>query len=106
MRIIKQLADDIACNLCEAEDKIDMAYRLKSTAPAEALWYKEMATAHLGFNVKAHDLVAAQISAYKGSDAYKAHPEYADGMMAVWQDRHAELVAKAARIKSMIDGFK
>lgn len=106
MMIIKQLSKDIECNICEAEDKIETAYALKSRHPNEALWYKEMAAAHLGFNTKAHDYVKDHIAAYKASDEYKKHPEYADGMLAVWNDRHAELSSTAARIKAMIDTYK
>lgn len=106
MRIIKQISCDIEENLREAEDKIETAYRLRSEHPNTAMWYKEMAAAHLGFNGKGHDLVANAIGDYKSGAEYKAHPEYADGMMAVWTDKHAEMTAKAARIKSMIDSFK
>ena len=106
MRIIKQLSDDIACNIREAEEKINTAYRLKSANAAEAAWYKEMALAHLTFNTKAHELVVAQISAYKAGKDYAEHPEYADGMMAVWNDRHADLMADTARVRAMIDAFK
>lgn len=106
MRIIKQLARDIECNIDEAEDKIDTAYRLKAEFPAEAAWYREMASAHIAFNTKAHELVRAQIDKYKQSDSYRDHPEYADGMMAVWNDKHADMVAYASRVKGMIDAFK
>lgn len=106
MRIIKHLSSDIECNIREAEEKIDTAYRLKSEYPQEAMWYKDMAATHLNFNNKAHELVAAQISTYRNSVEYKDHPEYADGMMAVWNDRHADLIAKSAKVKSMIDAYK
>ena len=103
---IKMLSKDIECNIREAEDKIDTAYRLKDQHPAMAAWYRDMAIAHIGFNVKGHELVTAEISTYRSSDEYKAHPEYADGMQAVWRDQHADLVAYAARVKAMIDAFK
>jgi len=106
MRTIKMLSRDIETNLCEAEDKIDTAYRLRSEHPAIAMWYKDMAAAHCTFNQKGHDLVMQEINAYKNSDEYKNHPEYADGMMAVWNDKHAEIMSKSARIKSMIDSYK
>lgn len=106
MLIIKQLSKDISCNIREAEEKIDTAYSLRSTNPAEAAWYKEMAAAHLGFNAKAHDLIGALITAYKASEDYKNHPEYADGMMAVWTGMHADMIADTARVKAMVDTFK
>lgn len=106
MRIIKQLSGDIECNIREAEEKIDTAYRLREQFPQEALWYKDMAIAHLNFNNRAHELVAAQINTYRSSQEYKDHPEYADGMMAVWNDRHADLIARSAKVKSMVDTYK
>lgn len=106
MRIIKMLAGDIECNIREAEDKITTAYRIKAEWPTEAMWYKEMASAHLAFNVKAHELIKALIDKHKTTELYKAHPEYVDGMMAVWNDRHADMVAYASRVKGMIDAFK
>lgn len=106
MRIIKELARAIECNVDEAEDKIRRAYELKETYPAAAAWYKEMAAAHLAFNAKGHEVAAKAIADYKSGDEYKAHPEYADGMMAVWTDRHAEIMAESARVKAMVDTFK
>ena len=106
MRIIKMLAEGISENIEEAREKIEEAYRLKSLHPAESMWLREMALAHLNFNARGHELVAAQIAAYKASQEYKDHPEYADGMMAVWNDKHADMMARSARVKAMIDGLK
>lgn len=106
MMIIKQLAADIECNIREANDKIGTAYSLRNEHPAEAAWYREMSLAHLNFNTKAHDLIAALITNYKKSDAYNQHPEYAEGMMAVWNAKHADLIKETARVRSMIDTFK
>lgn len=106
MWIIKTLSEDMACNIREADDKINTALRMKAKYPNAAMWYKEMASAHLNFNTKAHDLVSAEIAAYKASPEYAEHPEYADGMMAVWQDRHADLVADSVRVKAMVDSMK
>lgn len=106
MLIIKQLAKDMECNIREAEDKIGTAYALRATDPAEAMWYRDMALAHLNFNAKAHELIAAQIAAYKASAEHKEHPEYVEGMQAVWSDRHADIVVQSARVKSMIDSFR
>lgn len=106
MKIIKELAREIECNIGEAEEKIERAYAMKEKYPAAAAWFKDMAAAHLGFNVKAHELVASEINAYKSGNEYKEHPQYADGMMAVWTDRHADLIAKSAKVKAMVDTFK
>lgn len=106
MRTIKMLSQDIECNILEADEKMETAYSLKLEHPAMALWYRDMAQAHLGFNTKGHELVAAEIQNYKNSQHYADHPEYADGMLAVWNDKHADLITRTSRIKSMIDSFK
>ena len=46
------------------------------------------------------------IEQYKTSDAYKRNPEYANGMMGAWQAMHTDMMARAAEVKAMIDGFK
>lgn len=100
------LAEDIECNIREAEEKITTAYKLRNEHQNLAFWYRDMAAAHLNFNNKGHDLIAAEISAYKNGEEHAAHPEYAEGMQAVWNAKHAELIAYAARVRSMIDTFK
>jgi len=106
MKLIKMLANDIECNIREAEEKIETAYRLKAVDPNIAGWYRDMVVAHLGFNPKAHDLVTSAINNAKSGKEYMEHPGYYEGMMAMWQDKHAEILAHSARVKSMIDGFK
>jgi len=106
MRLIKTLCKEIECNIHEADDKIECAYRWKTTDANIAAWYKDMAQSHLTFNVKGHELVTMAINASKNSDEYKSHPEFYEGMMAMWQDKHAEILAHSARVKSMIDGYK
>lgn len=105
MLIIKQIARDIACNIREAEDKIGTAYSIRSDHPDEAEWYRDMAAEHLRFNDRAHSLIADLIDRYKHSDAHVEHPEYSAGMMAVWQEQHADLVKDSARVKAMVDSF-
>ena len=106
MRIIKMLAEDIEENVREARAHIECAYRLRSEHPQEAAWLRDMAATHLSFNSKGHDLVKQNIDQYRMSDEHKQHPEYVDGMQAVWDDRHADIVAETARVKAMIDTFK
>lgn len=106
MRMIKLLSNDMECNINEAEEKISTAYALKDKHPNIAAWYKEMASAHLNFNTKGHELVAAEIRSYRESPDYMQHPEYADGMKAVWDDKHADMIAKTAKVRAMIDTFK
>ena len=106
MIIIKNLAEDIECNIREANDKIGTAYSLRTEHPAEAMWYKDMAFAHLNFNTKAHELIANLIANYQKTEQYNEHPEYAEGMKAVWNMKHSDMIRETARVKSMIDTFK
>ena len=106
MRTIKMLANDIECNIREAEEKIETAYRLRNDHPNMGAWYRDMASAHLGFNSKGHELITAEIATYRNTLGYAEHPEYADGMIAVWQDKHVDLITATARVKSMIDSYK
>lgn len=106
MKIIKRLSNDIACNIDEARDKIRTAYELKVESPEAAAWYREMASAHIGFNAKGHEVAKKLIDAYKASDGYKRDPHYADGMLAAWNAIHNDLTARTAEVKAMIDGWK
>lgn len=106
MKLIKKLANDISGNIDEARDKIRTAYELKADAPEAAAWYREMASAHLGFNQNGHAAVKKIIEAYKASDEYKRNPAYADGMIAAWEAVHNDLIAKTAEVKAMVDGWK
>ena len=38
--------------------------------------------------------------------AYKRNPEYANGMLGAWQAMHTDMMARAAEVKTMIDGYK
>ena len=100
------LSGDMECNVREAQDKIMTAYRIKEQYPVEAEWYRDMARAHLEFNRNAHALISDRITEYKNSKEHAEHPEYAAGMMAVWEDKHADIVDDTARVRSMIDEFK
>ena len=106
MKIIKRLSNDIACNIEEARDKIRTAYDLKAEHPEAASWYREMAAAHIGFNQSGHAAVKKMIEAYKAADEYKRNPEYANGMLEAWQAMHTDMMARAAEVKAMIDGYK
>lgn len=106
MKIIKRLSNDLAGNIEEARDKIRLAYELKAEFPEAAAWYREMAAAHINFNSNGHATVKKLIDAHKNSDEYKRNPAYADGMIVAWTVIHDDLIAKAAEVKAMIDGFK
>lgn len=53
MKLIQRLSNEIAGNIEEAREKIRIAYELKAEAPEAAAWYREMASAHIGFNATA-----------------------------------------------------
>ena len=106
MKLIKQISNDIAENISEARDKIRTAYETKTILPDAATWYREMASAHIGFNTKGHEVVKKLIEAYKASEDYKKNPDYADGMLCAWNAIHEDLIAKTAEVKAMVDGFK
>ena len=106
MKLIKQMANNIAGNIDEARDKIRMAYELRNEYPEAAAWYRKMAVAHLDFNSDGHQTISQMIEKYKASDDYKRNAEYADGMIAVWKAIHDDLIAKSAEVRAMIDGYK
>ena len=106
MKLIKQMANNIAGNIDEARDKIRMAYELRNEYPEAAAWYREMANAHIAFNTNGHALVKKMIEAYKASDDYKKKPEYAEGMIAAYSAMHDELMEKTAEVRAMIEGYK
>lgn len=106
MKLIKRISNDIAGNIDEAREKIRTAYELKSESPEAAAWYREMASAHLGFNSKGHEVSKKLIETYKNSEEYKRNPAFADGMLGVWNAIHDDLIAKTAEVKAMVEGFK
>ena len=106
MKLIKQMANNIAGNIDEARDKIRMAYELRNEYPEAAAWYRKMAVAHLDFNSDGHQTITQMIEKHKASDDYKRNAEYADGMIAVWKAIHEDLTAKSAEVRAMIDGYK
>lgn len=106
MRLIKMLCADIAGNIDEAREKIRTAYEVRGTSLDAAVWYRDMASAHLGFNTAGHSAVKKMIDTYKDSEEYKRNPEYANGMIAAWEAVHNDLIAKTAEVKAIIDGFK
>lgn len=103
MRIIKKLSDEIKGNIHEAESKIKTAYKMRETDKAVADWYKEMAVAHMNFNVKGHELVKQMIADAK---AKSGDNPMAPGMLMVYQEIHAEIAAESAEVQGMISAYK
>lgn len=106
MKLIKCISGNIGCNIREAREKILKAYEMRSVDTDAAMWFREMANAHLAFNDKGHSIVTKMINNYRMSDAYKEDPSYADGMMDAWNEIHADQIQDAAEVRAMIDSFK
>ena len=103
MRMIKKVSNAMWENIHEARDKIGMAYRLRDEDKAVADWYKEMAAAHLAFNTTGHNVVTKLIEHAKEH----AHDNpMMPGMMAVYNEIHADLKKEAAEAQAMIQNYK
>ena len=103
MRMIKKVSDEIRHNIFEAKEKISMAYRLREEDKAVADWYKEMAAAHLAFNTNGHNVVTRLIDQAK--EHHKDNPMTA-GMLAVYNEIHADIVRESAEVQAMIQNYK
>ena len=103
MRMIKRLSDEIRQNIHEAREKIRTAYDLREKDRSSADWYKEMAMAHLNFNTNGHTNVVRLINEAKTK---KADDAMIPGMMAVYEEVHADLIREAAEVQAMIAAYK
>lgn len=103
MRMIKQISADIRCNISEAREKIGMAYKLRDKDKAAADWYKDMAAAHMAFNTAGHANVKRLIDEAKSK---RADDKLMPGMMAVYEDMHADIMRDSAEVQAMIAAYK
>ena len=103
MRMIKMLSEEIKGNICEAREKICTAYKLKEKDKAVADWYKDMAAQHLAFNQVGHANVKRLIDEAKTK---RADDPLMPGMLAVYEDMHAEIVRENAEVQAMIAAYK
>lgn len=103
MRMIKKLSDDMWMNIHEAKDKIREAYKLRDADKGAADWYKEMAAAHMAFNNNGHAVAKKLIENAKTE--MKDNP-MTPGMLAVYNDMHADIMAAAAEVNAMISAYK
>ena len=101
--MIKVLSDEIRHNIHEAREKINNAYKLRDMDKGTADWYRDMAIAHIKFNDAGHSNVVRMID-----DAKKKHADnpMMPGMLAVYEEMHADIIAEAAEVKAMIDSYK
>ena len=103
MRMIKKVSDAIRENIHEAREKINMAYKLHDEDKAVADWYREMAAAHIGFNNTGHNVVTHLIEhAKEHANGNAMMP----GMMAVYNEIHADLKRESAEVQAMIQNYK
>lgn len=103
MRMIKKVSDAIRENIHEAREKINMAYRLREEDKGVADWYKEMAAVHIGFNSTGHNVVTRLIEEAKSE---KIGNPMLPGMMAVYNEIHADLKRESAEVQAMIQNYK
>lgn len=103
MRMIKRLTEEIRGNIDEAEEKIKTAYKLRETDRQTADWYRDMAVAHLGFNATGHSIVSRMIR--ETESAMHDNPKL-PGMIEVYNDLHADIMAEAAEVQGMISAYK
>ena len=103
MKMIKMISEEIKCNISEARDKIGMAYKLREKDKAAADWYKDMAAQHIAFNTAGHANVKRLIDDAK---AKHADDKLMPGMVAVYEDMHADIMRESAEVQAMIAAYK
>ena len=103
MRMIKVLSDEIRGNIHEAREKIKKAYEYREKDKATADWYKEMAAAHMRFNDAGHNVVVSLIK--EAREKMSGNPMM-PGMLAVYEEIHADIAKEAAEVQAMIAAYK
>lgn len=103
MRMIKVLSDEIRGNIHEAREKIKKAYEYREKDKATADWYKEMAAAHMRFNDTGHNVVVSLIK--EAREKMSGNPMM-PGMLAVYEEIHADIAKEAAEVQAMIAAYK
>ena len=103
MRMIKQISGDIRCNISEAREKICTAYKLRDKDKAAADWYRDMAAQHLAFNTAGHANVKRLTDDAKSKHA---DDKLMPGMMAIYEDMHADIMRESAEVQAMIASYK
>ena len=80
-----------------------MAYKLREKDKATADWYKDMAAQHLAFNQTGHANVKRLIDDAKSK---RADDKLMPGMVAVYEDLHADIMRDSAEVQAMIAAYK
>jgi hypothetical protein len=103
MKMIKLLSEEIRHNIREAKEKIEMAYKMRDADKSIGDWYKDMAVKHLAFNDTGHSNVVRLIK--EAEETHKTNPLYA-GMLVVYNEMHADIMAESAEVQGMISAYK
>ena len=103
MKMIKMLSEEIKGNICEAREKICTAYKLREKDKSLADWYRDMAAQHLAFNTVGHANVKRLIDDAKSKHA---DDKLMPGMVAVYEDMHADIMRDSAEVQAMISAYK
>ena len=103
MKMIKMISEEIKGNICEAREKIGMAYKLREKDKAAADWYKDMAAQHIAFNTAGHANVKRLIDDAK---AKRTDDKLMPGMVAVYEYMHADIMRDSAEVQAMIAAYK
>lgn len=103
MKMIKMLSEEIKGNICEAREKICTAYKLREKDKSLADWYRDMAAQHLAFNTVGHANVKRLIDEAKSK---RADDKLMPGMVAVYEDMHADIMRDSAEVQAMIAAYK
>ena len=103
MKMIKQISGDIRCNISEAREKICTAYKPRDKDKAAADWYRDMAAQHIAFNTAGHANVKRLIDDAKSK---RADDKLMPGMVAVYEDMHADIMRDSAEVQAMIAAYK
>ena len=100
MREIRDVVKTIEHNIREAREKIEKAYHLMDHNRPFADWQRDMASKHLEFNAKGHEIAKKMIS-----DVAASTDPLAPGMRAMFEDIHADMMRESAEVKAMIDNY-
>ena len=103
MKMIKMISEEIKGNICEAREKICTAYKLREKDKAVADWYRDMAAQHIAFNTVGHANVKRLIDDAKSKHA---DDKLMPGMVAVYEDMHADIMRDSAEVQAMIAAYK
>ena len=103
MRMIKQVCCEIKGNICEAREKICTAYKLREKDKSLADWYRDMAAQHIASNTVGHANVKRLIEDAK---VKRADDKLMPGMVAVYEDMHADIMRDSAEVQAMIAAYK